>query len=80
MAGSADGARPGKENFIIAPSKGWVTTPVPQTTIKLRDNVDAVTEFMRRGDVYVMDAWIPKDSASPSERVNNAHVQMQDRL
>ena len=63
VAGLAEGGGLGQENLVIFSTRGGVITPEAKTTLVLL-SPDLVTEFDRKGHVYVMDAWVSWDKAS----------------
>ena len=66
VGGIADGPEAGSENYIIFGPKGGIITPIKFTTITLSKDENLTTNFDRKGNVYVMDAWIKKHMAIPS--------------
>ena len=77
VAGLADGAGPGGENLVMFSSRGGVITPEAQTkTISPRDK-QSMTEFDRKGNVYVMDIWVPADKAVGKSEVEIASFHRQ---
>ena len=49
-----------KEKKISFSSRGGIIPPDSETTISLQNETSKLTEFNRRGMVYVMDAWVRK--------------------
>ena len=71
VAGLADGTGPGSEQLVIFSTRGGIITPEAQTKIILPKDTSLISEFDRRGNVYVMDIWV--DSA---KAVGNAQVEI----
>ena len=61
VAGYADGAGEHKENLVIFSTRGGIIVPEKEVTLILPEDDNLITEFRRRGNVYVMDAWVRKN-------------------
>ena len=73
VAGLAGGPAAGLENLVILLSKGGSIVPERMVTLILPKDKPDVTEFSRKGHVYVMDAWVRKqDVIAPSRSPSNS--------
>ena len=67
VAGIADGPAVGEENLLIFSTRGGIIVPEKLVQIILPQDRSKVTEFARKGMVYVMDAWVKRSEvAEPS--------------
>ena len=80
VAGVADGLAKGKENLASFGSKGGVIVLEAAVNITLPTDKTLITEFDRRGMVYVLDAWVKtKDVAGKASGDKNTGFQRQAR-
>ena len=73
-AGVADGGGESKENLVIVSSRGGVIVPEKEVTIVLPKDDNLITEFRRKGNVYVMDAWVERDKVAVHGQGDELHA------